>query len=64
MHTRVSLEVCGAYVFPKMFSLANAYEAFNSEGALNDKELHMQLQQKVIAFLHFVKQLQRGQGSE
>jgi chromate reductase len=60
LHTRVSLEVCGAYVFPKMFSLANAYEVFNSQGALNDKELQMQLQQKVTAFLHFVKQLQRG----
>jgi len=56
LHTRVSLEVCGAYVYPKMFSLANAYEAFSSRGTFNDKELQMQLQQRVKAFLHFVKQ--------
>jgi len=38
-NTRVPLETCGAFVFPDMFSLASAYQAFADNGQLKDQPL-------------------------
>lgn len=34
--TRIPLEGCGAFVYPKMFSLPDAYNAFDEKGAFKD----------------------------
>jgi chromate reductase len=55
--TRVPLEVCGAYVYPKMFSLSNCYEAFDEEGQLKDKKNQEYLLKVISNFLAFAKDL-------
>lgn len=57
--TRVPLECCGAIVYPDMFSLANAYEAFSEEGKLKDPKSMERLEGNVKAFLEFVGKLDK-----
>ncbi len=57
-HTRVPLECCGAFVYPDMFSLAAAHNAFNDEDELQDKSLHERLETMVKSFLKLVKQVE------
>lgn len=54
-HTRVPLECCGSFVYPEMFSLANAYEAFDEKGKLKDPGAHKRLEQNIHSFLQAVK---------
>lgn len=56
-HTRVPLEVCGAMVYPSMFSLASAYEVFNENGELKDAKLQERLAKDLGAFVDFAKRL-------
>jgi len=53
--TRIPLECCGSFVFPDMFSLANAYEAFASDGQLKDSALQKRLHSNITAFLQCVQ---------
>jgi chromate reductase, NAD(P)H dehydrogenase (quinone) len=59
LHTASVLEFCcNAYVFPSMFSLANAYEAFAGDGSLKDKSLEQKLMKNITAFMDYIKNLQ------
>lgn len=49
--TRIPLEGCGALVFPDMFALANAHDAFDDDGALRDGSLAERLEQQVVGFV-------------
>lgn len=55
--TRIPLECCGSHVYPDMFSLANAYDAFDAEGKLKDTKLMERLENNVKSFLDFVKKV-------
>jgi NAD(P)H-dependent FMN reductase len=55
-HTRVPLEACGSFVYPEMFSLANAYNAFNPDGNLTDGDLQKRL---AVSLENFGKYLQK-----
>jgi len=46
---------CGAYIFPPMFSLGNAYEAFNSDGSLKDNNLEQKLAKNITEFVSFTQ---------
>jgi NAD(P)H-dependent FMN reductase len=48
---RVPLEVLGACLHPDMFSLVQAHEAFDGDGALKDAKLAARLEKTVAAFL-------------
>jgi chromate reductase, NAD(P)H dehydrogenase (quinone) len=52
---RVPLEALGAFVYPEMFSLALAYDAFTDDGSLKDKELAKTLQNNVKGFIKTLK---------
>lgn len=54
-HTRVPLECCGAFVYPDMFSLANAYQAFGEENNLKDPVSQERLSKTIDAFLKHAK---------
>lgn len=56
-HTRVPLEGCGAMVYPTMFALASAYEAFNEQGELKAAQLQQRLVQELASFADFAKKL-------
>lgn len=56
-HTRVPLEACGAFVYPDMFSLSSAHNAFNEQGNLADTALLDRLSQNVVGFSTYVKAL-------
>ncbi len=48
--TRVPLEACGALVFPDMFALPHANEAFDESGRLRDPSLAERLEREVLGF--------------
>jgi len=48
---RVPLEATGAHLYPDMFSLAAAHEAFDQSGALKDAKMAARLDKTVAAFL-------------
>ncbi|MFJ2576104.1 NADPH-dependent FMN reductase [Kitasatospora aureofaciens] len=52
---RVPLEHLGTRVYPDMFSLATAYEAFTEDGQLADSGLQQRLTETVLAFLSLVE---------
>jgi hypothetical protein len=52
---RVPLEHLGSRVYPDMFSLAQAHLAFDDGGDLIDRELHVRLDQTIIAFMDLVE---------
>jgi chromate reductase, NAD(P)H dehydrogenase (quinone) len=52
---RVPLEHLGSRVYPDMFSLAQAHQAFDDDGNLIDRELHSRLDQTIIAFMDLVE---------
>jgi len=52
---RVPLEHLGTRVYPDMFSLARAYEAFTDDGRLANPETQERLADTVTAFVHFVE---------
>lgn len=52
--TRVPLEVCGSFVYPDMFSLASANEAFDQEGHLKSDILQKRLMSLLNNFMGMV----------
>jgi len=54
---RVPFEACGSFVFPDMFSLASAYDAFNPEGKLVDANLTSRLDDVLKRFVDFTQKL-------
>lgn len=49
--TRQPFEVMGAHIYPGMFSLASAHEAFEADGSLKDKALQERLVAEIGQFL-------------
>ena len=54
-HLRVPLEGLGSFVYPEMFSLAVAYDAFDPQGNLKDKNLMTALENNIKSFLKSIK---------
>src|SRR5512144_67905 len=54
-HTRVPFEGCGALVFPDMFALPHANEAFDEAGRLRDPALAERLQREVVGFVRLAE---------
>lgn len=54
---RIPLEATNALVYPSMFSLASAYDAFTEEGALKDEKLQERLVDDVASFVSFCQKL-------
>lgn len=52
---RVPLEHLGARVFPDMFSLAQAHQAFDGSGAIADPELSRRFVNTIVAFMDLVE---------
>ena len=52
---RVPLEHLGSRVYPDMFSLAQAHQAFDDEGNLVSRDLHERLDETIIAFMDLVE---------
>lgn len=52
---RIPLEHLGARVFPDMFSLAVAHQAFNAEGELADPTLSQRFEKNIVAFMDLVE---------
>lgn len=53
--TRVPLEGCGALVFPDMFALAHAGEAFDERGCFVDARQEQRLREQLTGFLRLVE---------
>jgi chromate reductase len=52
---RIPLEHLGARVFPDMFSLAQAHQAFNSEGGIANAQISERFELTVKAFMDLVE---------
>jgi NAD(P)H-dependent FMN reductase len=55
--TRVPLEGCGSLVFPDMFALSNAHQAFDASGRLRDKAVAERLVREVVGFVRLAEAL-------
>lgn len=53
--TRIPLEGCGALVFPDMFALAKANEAFEATGQLRDRALAEKLDRDISGFVRLAE---------
>ncbi len=53
--TRIPLEGCGALVFPDMFSLPHADQAFDERGGLRDPALEERLRRDVVGFVRLAE---------
>lgn len=58
---RVPLEVLGVHVYPDMFSLASAHQAFTPEGELKDEALAKFLRRVVDGFVRTTRALQSAE---
>ncbi len=54
-HTRVPFEALGCYVYPDMFGLSSAHEAFDSEGNLKEERTRLQLEGILKSYLEFIE---------
>lgn len=57
-HTRVPLEAIGTFVYPSMFGLPHANEAFDAEGKFVDSRNNARLEEIISGFLKFARALQ------
>lgn len=55
--TRIPLEGCGALVFPDMFALSHAAEAFDAEGKLRDPAQAARLNREILGFVRLAQAL-------
>lgn len=52
---RIPLEHLGARVFPDMFSLARAHQAFDADGRIADERLRERFERSIVAFMDLVE---------
>ena len=52
---RVPLEHLGAPIFPDMFSLATAHQAFADDGTIKDPKLAKRFEDNIVAFMNLVE---------
>jgi NAD(P)H-dependent FMN reductase len=55
--TRIPLEGCGALVFPDMFALPHAHQAFDEAGHLKDEAVIERLAREVLGFVRMAEAL-------
>lgn len=55
--TRIPLEGCGALVFPDMFALSHAHEAFDAAGRLKDARQTQRLVKEIVGFVRLAESL-------
>lgn len=55
---RVPFEACGTFVYPEMFSLASAHQAFNENDELVDPAAQKRLTDLILSFLRYAEGLQ------
>lgn len=55
-HSRQPFEVLGTIVYPEMFGLPKAHEAFDDDGKLVDPKNQERLDKLVMSFIQFVNQ--------
>lgn len=53
--TRIPLEGCGSLIFPDMFALPRAHEAFTPDGQLRDQRLAERLNREVLGFVRLAE---------
>lgn len=53
--TRIPLEGCGAIVFPEMFAVPHADDAFDEDGRLKDPGLMQRLDQEMVGFVRLAE---------
>ena len=56
-HTRVPFEVMGSLVYPEMFGLARAHQAFDEKGSFIDQGNHTRLQTLLGSYLIYARAL-------
>ncbi len=54
-HSRVPLEASGMHVFPEMFGLSAAHNAFDEKGTLKDAATEERLKKLLFKFCDFIK---------
>jgi NAD(P)H-dependent FMN reductase len=54
-HARVPFEGCGALVFPDMFALPHANEAFDDHGRLRDPKVAGRLDKELVGFIRLAE---------
>ena len=59
-HTRVPFEALGAYVYPEMFGVPAARQAFTDSGAFADPKNRERLEALIGAYLRYVDSLAAG----
>lgn len=63
-HVKVTFEELGTYVYPKVFALPKAHEAFDVDGNLKDVATQDRLQGLLKEYLRFVQTYLKGQQEE
>jgi len=58
-HTRVPLEAIGAFVYPEMFGISRAHQAFNEAGNFVDPKNHTRLEELLKSYVEYVSSLQK-----
>lgn len=61
--TRVPLEALGAHVYPRMYGLSGAREAFDADGQFVDDERDAELEALLRRFIDHVRRCQQGGGA-
>ncbi len=56
-HLRVPLEGCGGFVYPQMFSVSKAHEAFNEKGQLAEASTFEKLEWAIKDFKNHVEKI-------
>ena len=52
---KLPLSALGAHVYPQMFALGHAYDAFDRDGILRDNDLRAELQQLLFGFMEMTE---------
>ena len=59
-HCRIPLQTIGAYVYPQVFGLSRAHQAFDPSGAFADAQQLSRLQTLLLAYTDFAQKLTAG----
>lgn len=63
-HVKVTFEELGAYVYPKVFALPKAHEAFDTSDMLKEPNTQERLQGLLKDYLNFVQTYLKNQGEK
>jgi chromate reductase len=54
-HTRVPFEAIGTFVYPELFGVSRAHQAFDESGAFVDPKNHARLKELLTSYVKFAK---------